>query len=174
MWNIIIFTCLKANKSSCVDTWNWVDYKYAITIYYITIIADPTLILVHKYYILLNNIIFSLFQFITIATVAFHLYQLGLNITNDYYDKDEKFRNFDHLDSTFGSAKDSLGRIIVLTYYTTYIAIAMMLFLFAIILTCGAYKVRTFFLTCPIIILAIRFHYFFKYLYTLTPASRIS
>lgn len=83
-----------------------------------------------------------LFQLIAIATVAFHLYQLGLNVTNNYFEKDGKFRNFDNLESIFGSTKDSLERIIVLTYYLTYITIGMLLFLFAIMFTAGAYKVR--------------------------------
>lgn len=74
--------------------------------------------------------------------MAFHLYQLGLNVTNNYFEKDGKFRNFDNLESIFGSTKDSLERIIVLTYYLTYITIGMLLFLFAIMFTAGAYKVR--------------------------------
>ncbi|KAJ8720120.1 hypothetical protein PYW07_012163 [Mythimna separata] len=88
-----------------------------------------------------GNIIFGFIVIlIAIATVAFHLYQLGLNMTNNYYEKDEKFRNFEDLEKIFGSSKDALERIIVMTYYLTYISIAMLLFLFAIIFTCGACK----------------------------------
>lgn len=88
-----------------------------------------------------GNIIFGyIVILIAIATVAFHLYQLGLNVTNNYFEKDGKFRNFDNLESIFGSTKDSLERIIVLTYYLTYITIGMLLFLFAIMFTAGAYK----------------------------------
>ena len=83
-----------------------------------------------------------MFQLIALATVAYHLYQLGLNITNDYYDTVEKFKDFDHLDDIFGSSKDYLERVVVVTYYTTYIIIGFMLFLFAVMFTVGAYKVR--------------------------------
>lgn len=89
----------------------------------------------------LGNIIFGyIVILIAIATVAFHLYELGLNLTNDYYQKTEKFNNFQNLESIFGAAKDSLEKIIILIYYLSYIVIGMLLFFFAIMFTCGAYK----------------------------------
>ncbi|CAB3255544.1 unnamed protein product [Arctia plantaginis] len=89
----------------------------------------------------LGNVIFGyIVIIIAIAIVAFHLYELLLNLTNDFFQKTEKFSNFQNLDNIFGSSKDSLDKIVVLTYYLTYITIGMLLFFFSILFTCGAYK----------------------------------
>lgn len=76
------------------------------------------------------------------AVVAFNLYQLGLTvISKDDNELETKFSNFDKLESIFGDGKKDLVRLTVKIYYLTYAVIGMLLFLFASLFTCGAYKV---------------------------------
>lgn len=87
-----------------------------------------------------GNIIFGyVIILIAVAVVAFNLYELGLNISNDYKDN-EKFRNFQSLEKIFGASRDTLVANTIMTYYLSYIVIGALLFFFGIIFTCGAYK----------------------------------
>ncbi|XP_053608337.1 uncharacterized protein LOC128674068 isoform X2 [Plodia interpunctella] len=78
---------------------------------------------------------------VTIAIMVFgyHLYELGLTMVSKDYEH-EKFRNFQNLENIFGKTNTSLVACITMSYYTTYCAIAFLLFLFGVMLVCGAYQ----------------------------------
>ncbi|XP_030023962.2 uncharacterized protein LOC115442898 [Manduca sexta] len=87
-----------------------------------------------------GNIIFGyILILITLAVIAFNLYELGLNISNDYKDN-ERFKDFQNLDTIFGASRDALVAATILAYYLSYVIIGFLLFIFAVIFTCGAYK----------------------------------
>ncbi|CAG4996843.1 unnamed protein product [Parnassius apollo] len=92
----------------------------------------------------MGNVVFGyIVIIISIAVVAFNLYQLGLAVTSkDDNEHEAKFGNFDKLESIFGEGKRDLVRLIVKIYYLSYIVIGLLLFIFASIFTCGAYKVN--------------------------------
>lgn len=75
--------------------------------------------------------------------MAYNLYRLGLGLVSEKSEVDEKFRNFDNADNIFGQNKQELIAMIVVMYYSSYVALSFLLFIFAALLTCGAYKVRT-------------------------------
>lgn len=81
------------------------------------------------------------FQIVAIAVMAFNLYRFGLSLVSNKNEFDEKFRNFEKVDSIFGPNKKDLVALIVLLYYGTYMVVAFLLFVFAAIFTCGAYRV---------------------------------
>ncbi|XP_045536919.1 uncharacterized protein LOC106719808 [Papilio machaon] len=92
----------------------------------------------------MGNVVFGyIVIIISMAVVAFNLYQLGLAvISKDDNELEAKFSNFDKLESIFGDGKKDLVRLIVKIYYLTYAVIGVLLFLFASLFTCGAYKVN--------------------------------
>ncbi|KAJ2951755.1 hypothetical protein O0L34_g13922 [Tuta absoluta] len=102
----------------------------------------------------LGNILFGYIVIIVaVAVIAFNLYKLGLGIVSEKSEIDEKFGNFENVDNIFGKNKKDLLALVVLTYYSTYVAIAFLLFIFACLFTCGAYRansclITTFFCYC--------------------------
>lgn len=54
----------------------------------------------------------------------------------------EKFKNFQKLEDIFGPTQDVMVELVIMTYYLSYVIIGMFLFLFGIVMTCGAHKVR--------------------------------
>lgn len=75
--------------------------------------------------------------------MAFNLYRFGLSMVSNKNEYEEKFRNFEKVDNIFGQNKKELVSIVVLLYYGTYMVVAFLLFVFAALFTCGAYKVST-------------------------------
>ncbi|XP_068630384.1 uncharacterized protein [Battus philenor] len=92
----------------------------------------------------MGNVVFGyIVIIISIGVVAFNLYQLGLAIISEEDNEHEaKFGNFDKLESIFGDGKKDLVSLIVKIYYLTYAVIGMLLFIFASLFTCGAYKIN--------------------------------
>ncbi|XP_049874967.1 uncharacterized protein LOC126373053 [Pectinophora gossypiella] len=92
----------------------------------------------------LGNIIFGYIVIIVaIAVMAFNLYKLGLGIVSEKTEIDEKFRNFENVDSIFGQNKKDLIALIALAYYSSYVVIAFLLFIFSALFTCGAYRANS-------------------------------
>ncbi|CAG9788102.1 unnamed protein product [Diatraea saccharalis] len=88
-----------------------------------------------------GNIIFGyIVILISVAVIAYNLYQLGLTLVSEDYENNEKFRNFENVEKIFGESKGSLVRTITMAYCASYIIIGTLLLLFASFLTCGAYK----------------------------------
>ncbi|XP_050668548.1 uncharacterized protein LOC126967894 [Leptidea sinapis] len=91
----------------------------------------------------LGNIVFGyIVIIISLAVAAFHLYQLGLSILSKDEPNEEKFRNFENLESIFGEDKKDLVTTIIMIYNLTYILIGLLLFAFAVLLTVGAHRVN--------------------------------
>ncbi|XP_026330838.1 uncharacterized protein LOC113238247 isoform X2 [Hyposmocoma kahamanoa] len=89
----------------------------------------------------LGNIIFGYIVIIVaIAVMAFNLYRFGLSMVSNKNEFDEKFRNFEKVDNIFGPNKKELVALIALLYYGSYMIVAFLLFVFAALFTCGAYK----------------------------------
>ncbi|CAH2041548.1 unnamed protein product, partial [Iphiclides podalirius] len=96
----------------------------------------------------MGNVVFGYIVIIlSMAVVAFNLYQLGLAvISREDYEHDAKFGNFDKLENIFGEGKKDLVSLIVKIYYLTYAVIGLLMLIFASVFTCGAYKVSS----CPV------------------------
>ncbi|XP_045520323.1 uncharacterized protein LOC123711677 [Pieris brassicae] len=91
----------------------------------------------------LGNIVFGyIVVIISLAVAAFHLYLLALNIISKDDTHEDKFNNFEKLESIFGEDKKDLVTIVIMIYYLTYIIIGLLLFMFGLIFTVGAYKVN--------------------------------
>ncbi|CAK1543016.1 unnamed protein product [Leptosia nina] len=91
----------------------------------------------------LGNIVFGyIVIIISLAVALFHLYLLALNIISKDDTQNEKFNNFEKLESIFGEEKKDLVTIVVMIYYLTYIIIGLLLFVFGVIFTFGAHKVN--------------------------------
>ncbi|VVD05031.1 unnamed protein product [Leptidea sinapis] len=68
----------------------------------------------------LGNIVFGyIVIIISLAVAAFHLYQLGLSILSKDEPNEEKFRNFENLESIFGEDKKDLVTTIIMIYNLT-------------------------------------------------------
>ncbi|XP_041981387.1 uncharacterized protein LOC121734829 [Aricia agestis] len=108
-----------------------------------------------------GNIVFGYIVIVlSLMVAALHLYELGACIITRGSRTEDKFGNFQKLESIFGEDKNELVEIITITYYLTYIIIGLLLFIFAAIFTCGVYKlndcaITTFFVYCF-------FHLFFS------------
>ncbi|XP_022114700.2 uncharacterized protein LOC110992977 [Pieris rapae] len=91
----------------------------------------------------LGNIVFGyIVVIISLVVAAFHLYLLALNIISKDDTHEEKFNNFEKLESIFGEDKKDLVTIVIMIYYLTYIIIGLLLLMFGLIFTVGAYKVN--------------------------------
>ncbi|XP_052742098.1 uncharacterized protein LOC112056660 [Bicyclus anynana] len=91
----------------------------------------------------LGNIVFGyIVIIISLAVAAFHLYQLGLSLVARDEHKEQRFANFEQLETIFGTQKQDLVALIVMIYYLTYVIIGLLMFIFSATFTCGAYKVN--------------------------------
>lgn len=73
--------------------------------------------------------------------MAYNLYRFGLTFVSNKNEFDEKFRNFEKVDSIFGQNKKELLSLVVMLYYGTYLIIAFLLFIFGSLFTWGAHRV---------------------------------
>ncbi|KAL0828926.1 hypothetical protein ABMA28_003826 [Loxostege sticticalis] len=88
-----------------------------------------------------GNIVFGYIVItICIAVIAYNLYELGLTLVSNANESNERFRNFENLESIFGTSKDELVRTVTMAYSISYISIGVALLLFSVMFTCGAHK----------------------------------
>uniref|UniRef100_S4PEN9 Uncharacterized protein n=1 Tax=Pararge aegeria TaxID=116150 RepID=S4PEN9_9NEOP len=91
----------------------------------------------------LGNIVFGyIVIIISLAVAAFHLYQLGLSLIARDETNEQRFGNFEKVETIFGTQKEDLVTLIIMIYYLTYVIIGLLMFIFSCIFTCGAYKVN--------------------------------
>ncbi|CAG9583112.1 unnamed protein product [Danaus chrysippus] len=91
----------------------------------------------------LGNLVFGYIVIIISLIVAgLSLQQLVLSIFERMIERDEeRFGNFQKLETIFGEQKKELVKTIILIYYLCYVIIGLLLFIFGVVFTSGVHKV---------------------------------
>ncbi|XP_047997756.1 uncharacterized protein LOC125235288 [Leguminivora glycinivorella] len=90
-----------------------------------------------------GNMVFGYFILVvTIAVMAYNLYQLALSINSPEKVDTSKFKNWEKLEELFGEKKETMVEMVAMVYYASYIVIAFLMFIFSAMFTCGAYSVN--------------------------------
>ncbi|KAI8432077.1 hypothetical protein MSG28_004592 [Choristoneura fumiferana] len=80
---------------------------------------------------------------ITLAVMAYSLYQLGMEINSpEKFDTTSRFKNWEKLEELFGEKTETLASVVTMVYYLSYAIVAFLMFLFSALFTCGAYSVN--------------------------------
>lgn len=92
----------------------------------------------------IGNLVFGyILVLISTAVAAFHLYELALSIKpTDEFAHDEKFGNWEHLESLFGRNKNTLVANISMIYYLTYIVMGLIMLIFSAIYILGIHQIN--------------------------------
>ncbi|XP_073946051.1 uncharacterized protein [Choristoneura fumiferana] len=92
----------------------------------------------------LGNMVFGyIILIITLAVMAYSLYQLGMEINSpEKFDTTSRFKNWEKLEELFGEKTETLASVVTMVYYLSYAIVAFLMFLFSALFTCGAYSVN--------------------------------